>query len=279
MMFLRTATSVSLFALVLTGAIAAPITRPADGTLPPRREMPATTLALQPDAVPVSLGKPGWAPYAAFVPVKDSDITGSLGGGVRGLPGGELATLRAAIGGYEASLSAGDANARALADPAARALAEWIAIRTAPRTIGFSRISRLLAAYPNWPSAPTLRRRAEEALYFDDADAGTVRAFFAQQKPLTDEGKVALARVVLADGDRQRAAALIRDAYRNDALSSDLQATILSSFGSLLSRADLRFRADRLIYDKDYTEGLRAAARAGADVVALAKARIAVEKK
>ena len=112
-------------------------------------------------------------------------------------------------------------SARGLADPAARALAEWIAIRTAPRTVGYPRIIRFLTAYPNWPSAPTIRRRAEEALFYDRVDGETVRAFFSNQKPLTDEGKIALAGALLQTGDRKGATALIRDAYRNDELSKD----------------------------------------------------------
>ena len=56
------------------------------------------------------------------------------------------------------------------ATPRPRALAEWIAIRTAPRNVGYDRITRFLETYPNWPSNQTLRRRAEEALYFSAVD-------------------------------------------------------------------------------------------------------------
>lgn len=263
MMLLRALTSTSLFALVLGGAMAAPVTLPVDATRP------------GPSAL-----RPSRLIEARSVAADDPDITGSLYAGPQSASSGQLAGLRAAITAYEkGDLSGGDANARTLSDPAARAAAEWIAIRTASRTVGFGRIMRFLAAYPNWPSAPTLRRRAEEALYNDDADAGTVRAFFASQRPLTDEGKAALARTLLASGDQRGAATLIRDAYRNDALSDGLEADIVKRFGSLLTRADHKFRADRLVYDGDFQDGLRAAARAGSDVTAVAKARIALEKK
>jgi soluble lytic murein transglycosylase len=266
MLLLRTLTGTSIFVLVLTGAIAAPIALPPKSVLPPP---------------PPPLSSPQWAPYAPFVAIKDTDITGSLGSqGIRGLPDGELATLRATLDSYNAArLSAGDGIARGLSDPAARALAEWIAIRTAPRQVGHSRIMRFLAKYPNWPSAPLLKRLAEEALYYDAADAGTVRAYFSETKPVTDEGKVALAAALLQGGDKKGAAALIRDAYRNDDLPSELEARILKTYGSLLTRADLKYRADRLTYDQKYAEALKAAKRAGEDVVALVKARMAVEKK
>ena len=48
---------------------------------------------------------------------------------------------------------------------------------------------------------------------------------------------------------------------------------------SILTRADHKFRADRLIYDDDFNTGLRAAARAGADVAGLAKTRMAVARE
>lgn len=188
--------------------------------------------------------------------------------------------LTEAIAAYEkGSLSEGDAAARTLTDPAARALAEWIAIRTASRHVGYPRITKFLADHPSWPSAVTVRRRAEEALYLERIDTATVRAFFTGQKPETDEGKIALAQVLLASGDNTAAAALIRDAFRNDPISKSLEDDILKKFPSIVGPADIKFRADRLIYQEEYAEGLRVAARAGEDVLALAKARVAIGKK
>lgn len=54
---------------------------------------------------------------------------------------------------------------------------------------------------------------------------------------------------------------------------------MVKKFGSIITQANLKFRADRLIYEEDYTNGLEAATRAGADVLALAKARVAIGKK
>jgi soluble lytic murein transglycosylase len=250
-MLVRFLTGTSLFVAVLTGAVAAPFTPPADATL---TVSPATL---------VSTG---------------SDITGSVG--TPAPIGPQLQTLRQAIDAYEGGdLGGGDNLARSLNDPASRATAEWIAIRNASRQVGFQRINAFLTAYPSWPGNALLRRRAEEALYNDNLDAGTIRGFFASSPPETDEGKIALASVLLRSGDQDKAAALIRDAYRNDDLTGQLEADIMRGYGTVLSRADHKFRADRLIYDGDYNDGLRVAARAGADVVALAKVRIAVAKE
>ena len=125
-MLLRFVTGTSLFVIVLTSAVAAPV-------MPP------------PDA-PIS------ASSAILVRAAD-DVTGSIG--VAPPPGSQLLGLRQAINTYEkGDLSGGDAIARSLNDPASRAAAEWIAIRTASRQVGFQRISAFLRAYPSWPAAP-----------------------------------------------------------------------------------------------------------------------------
>ncbi|WP_448952980.1 lytic transglycosylase domain-containing protein [Labrys neptuniae] len=259
-MLLRFITGTSLFVAVLTGALAAPVTRPGDATLKQRPR----TVALRTDiAVPQS---------------PDGDVTGSII--VPPTIVNPLDTLRQVIDAYESgNRSGGDTLARSLGDPASQALAEWIAIRNASRQVGLARINAFLAAYPSWPGNGLIRRRAEEALYNEGADAAAVRAFFATSRPETDEGKVALAAVLQGDGDTNGAAVLIRDAYRNDSLSGQLDGDIQRKYAALLLPADHKYRADRLIYDGNYDEGLRVAARAGAEVAALAKARIAVAQK
>jgi soluble lytic murein transglycosylase len=285
MLLLRTLTGTSIFAVVLTGAVAAPISPPADATLPPKPAplvSPEATATMAPSPLATRLSTPLWQPYAPFIQVKssDADVTGALGGAPPALPSGEMATLRAAITQYEsADLSGGDAIARGLSDPAARALAEWIAIRTAPRTTGYPRLIRFLTNYPNWPSAPNVRRRAEEALFYDGVDATTVRAFFSKEKPLSDEGKIALAGALLQGGDRKGAANLIRDAYRKDDLNKDTETAILKRFGEFVTKADHKYRTDRLVYDMDYSEAMKVAARVGPEAVALVKARQAIEKE
>lgn len=263
-MLLRFMTGTSLFVAVLTGAIAAPVTRPGDATL---KQPQRTAAVLRTDT--------GTAAPAAR---PDIEITGSIVVPPPLL--NQLDTMRQVISAYEsADRSGGDSLARSLTDPASQAAAEWIAIRTAARHIGLARINTFLATYPSWPGNGLIRRRGEEALYNEGADADTVRAFFASSPPETDEGKVALAAVLQKNGDQEGATALIREAYRNDSLSGQLEDDILRDYGALLSSADHKYRADRLIYDGNHADGLRVASRAGADAVALAKLRIAVARQ
>src|ERR1700686_927707 len=91
-------------------------------------------------------------------------------------------------------------------DPAAKALVTWLAIRTTTKDGGFDRTAKFLRELPYWPHQVLIRRRAEKMLYDEERDAPTVRAFFAQSRPLTGEGKLALAKVQKASGDPNGAA-------------------------------------------------------------------------
>ena len=165
-----------------------------------------------------------------------------------------------------------------IADPAAQKLVEWYILRH-PETIApFSRYAAFIAANPQWPSAPLLRRRAEARLWEQRSDAATVRGFTGD-RPATAKGKLALARVLLAEGDRDGAARLARDAWRSDELSERLETDVLETFRDLLSRDDHRARMDRRIGAKDLAGAKRAAQRLGGDELAIVKACAAVKGK
>ncbi|MBV8851357.1 MAG: lytic transglycosylase domain-containing protein, partial [Methylobacteriaceae bacterium] len=80
----------------------------------------------------------------------------------------------------------------------------------------------------------------------------------------------------LADGQKPQAAELVRSVWRDGDLTQWQEGSIKKSFGELLEKADYKYRADRLLYKEDTAGALRSAQSAGADVVLLAKARIAV---
>src|SRR4029453_9166618 len=76
---------------------------------------------------------------------------------------------------------------------------------------------------PSWPSLGLLRRRAEATLWVDRLEPACVRAFFGKERPTTTKGKFALARALLLQGDRAGAQNLVREAWRNDSFSSELE--------------------------------------------------------
>ena len=71
----------------------------------------------------------------------------------------------------------------------------------------------------------------------------------------------------------------MREAWRNDNFSGELEGQVLDVFGDLITSADHKARMDIRLYAEDVDGGLRAANRAGGMPRRIAKARIAVIKK
>ena len=163
-----------------------------------------------------------------------------------------------------------------ISDPVARKLAEWVYLRSDNTRPSFERFASFLAANPAWPHVPLFRRRAENALWDDRVSDAGVRAFFAQQPPTTAKGRLTLARVLLAQGDRAGAEALARKAWRDDDFSSAVERIALDKLGSLLTHADFRARMEKRLYADDAEAGLRAAEHLDGSDLAIAKARAAV---
>jgi soluble lytic murein transglycosylase len=166
-----------------------------------------------------------------------------------------------------------------ISDPVARKLAEWIILRSDDNAASVERYRAFITANPSWPSQTFLRRRTEAALWDDHRDDATVWAWFENESPLSAKGKFSLARAMIARGDRANAERLVRDAWRNDAMSEDTESAALDLFGALLTAGDHKARMDLLLYGSEHEAALRAAKRLGAGPVALAKARIAAFKK
>jgi soluble lytic murein transglycosylase len=169
---------------------------------------------------------------------------------------------------------------RNIQDAVAAKVVEWILLRSdANSSVSFERFAGFLRANPSWPSTGLLRRRAEASLWDDQRDPGTVRAFFANQKPSSAKGRFVLARALLAQGDRKAAEPFVRDAWRRESFSRDVETAAFSAFGDLLTPADHKARMDARFYAEDVDAALRAAQRLGGNEPAIAKARAAVIRK
>jgi len=167
----------------------------------------------------------------------------------------------------------------AISDPVAKKLAEWIILRSDDNGASVERYRAFLSANPSWPSQSFLRRRLEAALWDDHRDDATAWAWFENESPLSAKGKFSLARAMIARGDRANAERLVRDAWRNDAMSEDTENAALDLFGALLTPGDQKARMDLFLYGGEHEVALRAAKRLGSGEVALAKARIAAYRK
>ncbi|WP_425905418.1 transglycosylase SLT domain-containing protein [Nitrobacter sp. TKz-YC02] len=192
---------------------------------------------------------------------------------------GDLALVKEAIDlARKAKTDETTATRNKIADPAGQKLVEWFILRHSETTANFSRYATFLTANPEWPSAALLRRRAEARLWQERSDAATVRGFTGDQ-PISARGKLALARVLLAAGDREGAGRLARDAWRSDELSERVETEAFEMFRDLLTREDHRARMDRRIGAKDLAGARRAAQRLGGDELAIVRACAAVRGK
>src|SRR5581483_10894274 len=128
---------------------------------------------------------------------------------------------------------------------------------------------------PAWPSLGLLRRRAEGTLWQEKRDPLTVRRFL-DGKPTSAKGRLALARVLGVEGDRRGAEREVREIWRSEELSPNLEADLLAAFPDFLTRADHAARMDRRIGAKDFGGAMRAAARLGGSYGSIVKACVAV---
>ena len=195
-------------------------------------------------------------------------------------PSGEAAVVKDALtlalrGRSDAATERRDA----LRDPAARKLVEWAILRSDNNSASFARYAAFIEANPNWPSVGMLRRRAEAQLWQERRDGDTVAAFFAKQPPVSTKGRLAMARALLASGDRAGAQRFVREAWRAESCPAEVESQILDTFPDFLTQADDKARMDRRLYASDFDVAMRAAQRLGGTELALARARAAVTRK
>ena len=210
-------------------------------------------------AVPLPMNRPSTDTAAALPP--DLAATKRAIELVRQGKAGEAAALAASAG-----------------NPLAQKIVEWTLLRRADSDAGPERYATFIDANPDWPSIPLLRRRAEAALWKERRDGATVRRFVGDT-PTTAAGRLALARVEMAEGNRAEAERLVRTVWRSEQLTGELEAAVLAAFPGVLTRADHVARMDRRIGAKDFGAAMRAAKHVGDDQVAIVKACGAVETK
>jgi soluble lytic murein transglycosylase len=165
-----------------------------------------------------------------------------------------------------------------IADPAAKTLVEWWVLRRGSAEVSFNRYVAFINDHPDWPSIPLLRRRAEARLWQQRRDPATVRDFIGAE-PTGVYGQLALARILLAAGDRAGAVSNVRAAWHDGELSAETETAVLAEFSDLLTKTDHAGRMDRRLGAKDPAGAMRAAHRVGDSYVAIVKACAAAESK
>lgn len=183
--------------------------------------------------------------------------------------------VEAARKGRDADLMAAE---RAIQDPVARLLAQWIYLRSDNTSPSFQQYATFVSVHPDWPHVRLFRRRAEDSLWSDGLDDATVLAFFAHHPPTTAKGRFMLARALLAKGDRAGAEKLVRYAWRRLDFSADVENKVRQMFGDMITREDDRVRMQARFYQDDVGAAMREAQRLGGNDLAIARARAAVIK-
>ena len=156
-------------------------------------------------------------------------------------------------------------------DEAAIKLVELLYLRDHWQDAGYSRIMDFLTAAPKWPLAETLMKRAEQTLYANRESADRILSHFGKRKPLSIEGKLALARANIATGNKQAARDLVKDVWGDATLDVGFEKSIASEFGSLLSADDHKRRMWRLVYAQESNAAIRNSKRLGGDYQNAAK--------
>ena len=189
---------------------------------------------------------------------------------------GDLAAVKDAIDLMrKAKTTEATATEKTIGDPAAQKLVEWFILRHPDGAAPFNRYAAFIADHPDWPTMGQLRRRAEARLWQERSDAATVHSFTGDQ-PSSAKGRFALARVLLAEGDRDGAERLVRETWRSEELAERIEGEAFDTFRAMLTREDHRARMDKRIGAKDFAGAMRAAHRLGDDDVAIVKACAAV---
>jgi len=189
---------------------------------------------------------------------------------------GDLGAVRQAIDlARRSQFGEASAIARTIGDPAAKKLVDWFLLRHPDSNAKFDRYTAFIADNPDWPSLGLMRRRAEARLWQEQSDAATVHGFTGDQ-PTSAKGRFALARVLLAEGDRDGATRRVREAWRSEDLTERAETEAFDTFRDLLTRDDHRARMDKRIGAKDYSGAMRVARRLGSDEMSIVKACAAV---
>ena len=124
-----------------------------------------------------------------------------------------------------------------ISDPLARKLAEWVILRSDDADLDFPRYAAFIAANPSWPSIIDLAA-ARRGGACGSAKSTRRRSSPSSTAipPRTAKGRFALARALLAKGDRAGAQAAVREAWRKDGFSAELEAQARETFAGLITR-------------------------------------------
>ena len=156
-------------------------------------------------------------------------------------------------------------------DEAAIKLVELLYLKDHWKEAGYGRIMNFLNVAPKWPLTETLLKRAEQTLYANHEPSNLILAHFAKRKPVTAEGRLALARANLTTGNSDGARTLVQQVWNDTDIDAAFEKTIISEFGGMLNTDDYKRRMWRMVYAQSPNGAIRNAKRLGGDYQNAAK--------
>lgn len=146
-------------------------------------------------------------------------------------------------------------------DTRIRNLLLWRLTTADSNPASFDELRQALDQLPYYPSRQNMRIRAEQRLALTTLTPQAKRAFLERKEqgidhagPISGEGKLELASVLFALGEREAAKRFLADGWRNHRFDSASQANFLARFGSELTTEDHDARVDFLLWTDRITQ-------------------------
>ena len=155
----------------------------------------------------------------------------------------------------------------------ARDIIEWHRLRAGQGTA--QEALKFLERNGDWPGLPYLRKQSEVAL--SDANEQTILTYFETSAPQTGAGALAYALALSKDGQSNKAALVVQNAWITLPLKAPQQGAFLSAFGSVLAPLH-ELRLIEMLWMDEHASAQQMENLVGADLSALLRARIALRK-
>ena len=137
--------------------------------------------------------------------------------------------------------------ARRASDPLGATILRWWDYSRSGSTASFAEIARFMDEHPDWPDQRLLQINAEAAMARGVSDADVI-AWYHWRDPVSAPGRLRYADALLARGEDDRAAALVRKAWVEGSFSSRELRETHRRYRSMLRPEDHIARLDRLVW-------------------------------
>ncbi len=198
-----------------------------------------------------------------------------------GMPSaGEISRLREGILAAGANNWDGVRGARSMAaDPLVKRVLQWRLASDMDAPATFEELRIALDQLQGWPGRDTMRRRTEQAIFDSGWSAQQKATWLQAGGPLSGDGKVALAMALKQLGQRDQAAAIVRDAWRVNTITPRAEALAISDLSDMLRTSDHAARVDWALWRDDRASANRLIGRLGPEDSAVERARIVLQTR